>query len=513
MQATLARESDTSSCGGSPAGGILVGRTNPSPSSRRLPAPGNWLLQTLLRCLVLYWACFFLHDAIAKFAGIDWSKAGWGDGAMDWQAAQMFWHGISPYSPASLSQLQVAGFGHPPTTPFWFLPLADLDHRTLAEYLGILNLGLALAVVALAVFSLRLPAPYLVSALVYGFVQSLPPAQEHARVIQISVWIALAYALAWHWLRSGRDLQAGWMLGLACTLKLFPGLLVVYLLWSRRWRAVAGALSAFLAIATVMTWRWGFGAWSSFFGQQGAIAQRWLPDVRNASLHGVIRRFFAARCERVPIDDIRATVAIAAISLLLVAVACWLSARARRRLPESVAFDRSFSLFCVLSAFLNPWIWEHYFYLLVVPALVAAKGIADELIRVWQCWVTGRLPWTELALASALGSVSCLPFVLAYLTYEHEFTTNGRALSSYCEVAAASPMRDWLLSQSRYFELINWAPWPAFIALFFGLLACRRAAGGRSGAGATRSQSPLPNTSISVSTIFATCSEATRKRS
>jgi len=167
----------------------------------------------------------------------------------------------------------------------------------------------------------------------------------------------------------------------------------------------------------------------------------------------------------------------------------------------------------VLSAFLNPWIWEHYFYLLILPALVAAKGLADELMSVWQGWLTGRLPWTQLALASALGSASGLPFALAYLTYQHEFTTNGRALSSYCEVGAASPMRDWLLSQTRYFELINWAPWPAFIVLFFGLLACRRVAGGPSGAAATGSQSRLPNTSISVSTIFAACSEATRKRS
>jgi hypothetical protein len=511
MQATAARESDTSSCGSSPAAAVLVGR--PSPSSRRLLAPAPWLLQTLLRCLVLYWACFFVHDAISKFAGIDWSKAGWGDGAMDWQAAQMFWHGLSPYSAESLSQLQVAGFGHPPTTPFWFLPLADLDQPMLAEYLGIVNLGLALALVAIAVFNLRLPAPYLVSALVFGFVQSLPPAQEHARVIQISVWIALAYALAWHWLRRGRDLEAGCMLGLACTLKLFPGLLVLYLLWHRRWRAVAAAVAAFLAIASVMTWRWGLGAWSAFFQQQGAIAQRWLPDVRNASLHGVIRRFFAARCERVPVDDIRATAAIVALSLLLVATACWLSARARRRLPERVAFDRSFSLFCVLSAFLNPWIWEHYFYLLILPALVAARAIAEELTGVWQRWVAGGLPWTRLALAGALGMASLLPFVLAQLTYQHEFTTNSRALISYCEVAVNSPMRDWLLSQTRYFELINWAPWPAFLGLFFGLLACRRAAGDSREREVSSSQSRLPNTSISVSTIFAACSEATRRSS
>jgi alpha-1,2-mannosyltransferase len=252
---------------------------------------------------------------------------------VDWKAANLFWRGISPYSPEGLEYVGVTDFGHPPTTPFWVLPLADLDHTQFAAFIGTLNLGMALALVAIVVYALGFPMPALVTALVFGVVESRPTALEHFRVIQISVWIAFAYALAWRWLRTGQDVKAGLALGCACTLKLFPALMVVFLLLERRWRAVATMGGAFLAVAAIMTWRWGLGAWTSFFEQQGPIAARALLDWRNASIHGVIRRAFNDVCLRGSIHDFAPTLVIWLVAVASLGAAVWLWRRAHQHQP------------------------------------------------------------------------------------------------------------------------------------------------------------------------------------
>lgn len=339
-----------------------------------------------MRLALLCLAGILIRNALAQFASIDWTLAGHGDAAVDWEAAKLFWAGISPYTPEGLAKVGVSAFGHPPTTPFWFLPWTDLSHQGFARALGVLNTILALGLVALAVFTLQLPAPYLLTGLVFGAIQSLPAALEQAQVIRISVWIALAYALAWRWMRQGRQGPAGIALGLACTLKLFPGLLVLYFLLTRRLRLVVAAVVTF------------------------------------------------------------------------------------KIQPSTVAYDRIFALFSVLSAYLNPWIWEHYFYLLVLPALIAAAAVRQDLNAVYQRWLTGEFSGRKLLLASIAALVGLLPLAVSWHTYSH---TTKLTEGAYCGLPNASPAKAWMLSQVEHFELLNWLPWPLFLGLFLILLSYR----------------------------------------
>jgi alpha-1,2-mannosyltransferase len=52
-------------------------------------------------------------------------------------------------------------------------------------------------------------------------------------------------------LDANRDIRAGLWFGLATALKLFPGLLLVYLAWRRRWRAVIAAAALGIALTVV----------------------------------------------------------------------------------------------------------------------------------------------------------------------------------------------------------------------------------------------------------------------
>jgi hypothetical protein len=443
------------------------------PAQRWFRAPSPRALGVAGACVLLYFAGFYLRDALFKFASIDWAWAGDGDAAVDRSAAKLFWQNISPYTPEGLALVGVKAFGHPPTTPFWFLPLAELDLPTLGKVLGVFNFGLALALVALVVFTLGLPAPYAVTALVFGFVQSLPPALEHAQVIQISVWIAFAYALAWRWMRNGHEIKAGCALGLACTLKFFPGVVVLFFLFSGRLRAVAAAIASFLIVALVMTWRWGLSSWWLFFGQQDVIARRWLLDARNASLHGVIRRSFGRLCEAAPFDHVGGKVLAILASLGLLILALWVARRARSRQGTQSAFDRSFALFSVLSAFINPWIWEHYFYLLVLPALVAVHAVLGDVGVLLRRWAQGNLRSPRLALALGAAGLASLPIWAAAASFSHHYNTGNHAIRAYCSHPQGTPVSAWLLAQVKYFALLNWLPWLSFTVLFLVLLAYR----------------------------------------
>lgn len=431
-------------------------------------------MRFLIQALLVYWSYFFIREALAQFANVNWARSGNGDVAVDWRAATLFWRGISPYSPEGLAYVQVPAFGHPPTTPFWFLPLSELNQADFAQVLGLIDMGLALALVAVVMYALRIPEAGLASALLFGIVQALPPALEQALVIQISVWIAFAYVLAWVWLRRGEDAKAGCVLGLACTLKFFPALLVIFLALERRWRGVAAAAVSFLGIAGVMTWRWGIEAWILFFQQQSSIAAKWLPSVRNASLHGLIRRALVPTCQPTPLSDPRATALIVAIAVALLGSATWLWYRARGR-SRARALDYGFALFSLLSCFLNPWVWEHYFYLLILPAIIGWHSVALQLASQVRAWMQHR---SELRASATLAGLACLaaaPTYAAYLAYQHIFRTNSGAKGAACRELGHAPVDAWLMSQQRYFELINWLPWVLFILLFFVLLASVRA--------------------------------------
>ena len=83
-------------------------------------------------------------------------------------------------------------------------------------------------------------APHWV-ALMVGLALCWPPFQEQMALGQWSLLIAASLIGCWALLRHGRDRLAGVLLGFACLIKLFPGLLIIYLLRWRWWAAAAAS--------------------------------------------------------------------------------------------------------------------------------------------------------------------------------------------------------------------------------------------------------------------------------
>lgn len=296
------------------------------------------------------------------------------DGKVDWFAAQGWWNHVDPYSAAQLRVIKLDALGHPPTTSFWFLPLAFLEIHRMSFALALFVTALLVAHWTLLTEALAWPRQPLarVATVLAGTAVTLsaPWMSYHLNLGQLSEIIALLIVAGWFFLRRGRDVAGGVALGLACTLKFFPGLLVLFLLLARRWRAVAAAVLAWLGVNAVMLSRYGVGSWLEFFRGNRILTEYWIGNIRNASIYGIVLRLFVPSCKG-PSTSIPAATGIAvAISIVAVAFFWWLG---RRRWRNPAAMDVPYALVSVAAYFFNPWIWEHYNVLLIFPVALAAQ--------------------------------------------------------------------------------------------------------------------------------------------
>jgi hypothetical protein len=426
--------------------------------------------------LVASWVTIRLGvQALHGFAAFDWKRAGCCDAAVDWRAAQLALEGLSPFEPPGSTRIGVAhkGFGHPPTAPFWFLLFTDFTHPRLGFALAVLALGLLLSSVHWCVRELAFPCPLATTALLFVLLWRLPGVQLHLSVVQISIPIAACSVLAWVLLRRGQDALGGVALGVACTLKLFPGVLVMFLLLRGRLRAVVAAAATWGLVAGVMSWRFGWRAWPQFFEQQGPIAKNWIADAHNASLHGAIRRAFAETCGTPEAtEQFLRVLTTATASTLLVATLVLVEWR-RRRHAGAEEFDFSWSLVSVVATFCNPWIWSHYVAMLVLPVLFSVRRLGAFLRGTWSTWVAGARPLdadlgapvAERPLRWARSTKVCVALAaLGALALAAYFQTPQWEATSYlvrdaCAQSVTPAVKSWSLERLRVVENGNWLTW------------------------------------------------------
>ena len=276
-----------------------------SPSERALSAGAGILISVLLA-----WG---LPRAVDKML----NDYPW-DGFVDWTSAQSFWAHENPYDATVMLRHDIArfgGVGHPPTTAFWFLPFAALSLNGMSTSLGIIVLGMLFVQLFIICRELGLPRPLLFASTWYALTVPAPWFFWHISLAQVSVPIAFFVVIGWYCLRHGRDVSAGVSLGLAASFKLFPGVLMLFLLVTGRVRAFLASVIAFGTVAALMTARFGADAWFMFFVQQREIGRQWIGHIRNRSFHGIVLRLLApdapsavpTRCQSVGVDFGRLT--------------------------------------------------------------------------------------------------------------------------------------------------------------------------------------------------------------
>ena len=374
-----------------------------------------------------------------------------GDGVVDWLGARAWLAHVNVYSPEGLAAygLTPYGFAHPPTAPFWLLPFAAWDVDMLGTMMGWVTILLTAFHLVATFGALRVPSPLPVAALAFGLALNASWLRNDLDMAQVSEPIAFVYLLTWLALRGGRDVEAGLFVGLACTFKPFAGVLWLMLLSLRRWRAAATGALAWLAIAILMTARFGLVSWLQWnaFNRQTAIV--WLGHLRNATLPGVVLRAFYPVCR----GDARPHLLPTLIAIALGAAILWAchalsrSARAGRPLDPS-RVDLVFAAWATASVFVNPVAWEHYAFLLMTPLAIVGAAALDPLLRP----------------RPRAGAAAAMLIAIALLAIDMHDKLEARSVRYRI---GSGHLRLHLL------EAANWLPWAIALAAALWLLRAR----------------------------------------
>jgi alpha-1,2-mannosyltransferase len=267
------------------------------------------------------------------------------------------------------------GFTYPPFAALTMLPMALVPWPVAIGISLMLTVSASLAVLYWLVDPIikrRGWSPWFTMAIVAALAAAFEPMRETVNFGQVNMLLVFLVAVDLLWFVRGRP--AGWGrlagvgIGLATAIKLTPGVFILYLLLTRRFRAAAVAAGTALA-ATVFAAAvipdasrifWTDALWNtSRIGSQSFIS--------NQSLNG-----FVARLN--PVEPSRALW----LALALVALAVW-AWRVRRAhaLGDEVG---GFALTAVAGCLLSPITWIHHLvWLLPAVVLLFDHGLDDAV--------------------------------------------------------------------------------------------------------------------------------------
>jgi alpha-1,2-mannosyltransferase len=311
------------------------------------------------------------------------------------QAAQRLLAGQPLYD---MSYTQTGGFGlfyYPPTFAPLLLPFGVLSATT-ATWAWI-----ALSVAAFLIGAFGMPTSMSVrwwTILLGGW--SFPFVYA-VKLGQVGPVLFCLMALGWRWL--DRELHLGVVSALGTAIKLQPGIILVWAVLTRRYRAVIAGAVVLFAIAALATLLAGLGSWTDFLTLISAVSDP-IRTEHNFT-PGAVAFASGVPAEIASLLQLASTAA--ALILLVVA--------ARTGTDES-----SYMVAVVTSQLLSPILWDHYAMLLLLPvAFLLAAGrwwaVAIPLATAWP--LVGVVPpvvyplvfWVTLVIVVLVGRAAMDP--------------------------------------------------------------------------------------------------------
>jgi hypothetical protein len=207
------------------------------------------------------------------------------------------------------------------------------------------------------------------------------PCSEILTFGQITGLLLVILSGAWLFARKNKEFSAGVLIGLACSLKLFCGLFLIYFLCLKRFRILFAAVGTILVTALIGLWMFGIQAYLAYHANFTSI--RWYAANWNVSFYGFFEKLFSNAEKNSPLIIAPHLVvfctAVCSIVLIAFLVKIW-------RKGGSLNFDRGFALVMVSMLLLSPLGWIYYFPLLLIPYLVLVSE-SNELVHLGVCFL------------------------------------------------------------------------------------------------------------------------------
>jgi len=349
---------------------------------RFLPRPAVALLGDVLRWLAwavvfIVWAAF--AQVYARMALLTLSKPAQSDFTIFYYTARMVADGLPMYG-ASPSRYGVTwpadhlGNLNPPhfqilTWPFQFLTYPQ------ALFVWVMASAVALGVAAALVsrelgMKMTWPRFFLCGAATL----SSAPFTTVAVTCEMTFLVMPLFTLLWIAWRHDRWRAAGVWLGVCASLKLFMLLFVPYLVWRRRWDALAAMAIVTIGLVIAGWAVFGLETYSQWLRSLGKVGWWWLP--MNASWQGFVARLFQGGGTKImPLAHLPSVVPVASL-LGAAAVGLYSLARVIRAKEPGEDSDRPFVMLFLGAVLASPLGWVYYVPLAYGPIL-GWLGVAD----------------------------------------------------------------------------------------------------------------------------------------
>lgn len=283
------------------------------------------------------------------------------------------------------------GFTYPPFAALCLVPLALLAAPVAEVTLSLLTVAAAAVTTwwLLAPVARRRGWPVLFSvALATALAMALDPTRQTVGMGQINLLLVVLVLLDALVLLPRGSRWAGIGIGVATAIKLLPGVFIVYLLVTRRWRAAAvsmvtaaAATVVGAAIAPHASWRY----WTETLWETGRVGQ--LSYTSNQSLLGILSRL----SDPVAANRLLWIVLVAVV----VVVGMWRAARAARAGDEVVGV----TLAGMVGLLVSPVTWVHHMYWVVPATIVLVDAGWDRARLARRGWLIGLAVVTYAAFA------------------------------------------------------------------------------------------------------------------
>jgi len=291
-------------------------------------------------------------------------------GARDWA------RGGSLYD---LEAVRTNHFGHvfkvPPFYGMLFVPWVFQDGERILFFHRVLNCLLigATAIVWLRMWGLRLFSLAAASVLI---LLNFRPMTDTLAFGQIDLALLLTLTVALWALRADRDILAGVLIALGTLFKIYPVLLLAFLVVKRRWWGLAGfALGMLLfngVAVAVMGWEMHRVYLTEILPSIGGTTS-W---VENQTISGFLARFVASPTESEIFKNRALALLGLGISGLIGLAGCVLVLPPAR--SRDTSFALQYSLFALLMVLVVPAAWMHYETLLFLPFAALLQHVADR---------------------------------------------------------------------------------------------------------------------------------------
>jgi hypothetical protein len=267
---------------------------------------------------------------------------------------------------------------HPPFNALLYLPLSFFYYNTAFILLSVISIVFLFWINQFIVRELKLGSEWFLNLMCFTLLWY--PVFNCLGSGQSSMIITFCLIIGWFSLRHSREYVSGLFFAIATLIKLFPGLVLLYLLISKNWRALF-AMIFFIVIGLSLT------AFIVGFDDMKTYAittvARDVDDFRgyvlNHSIGGIVSRLFGKQMGWFePLVELP-HIASLLIILLSIGVLVYTILKLREMAEKKECSDYAFGLTLVTMLLLSPITWSHIFPVLILPlGLLLREYIEDS---------------------------------------------------------------------------------------------------------------------------------------